>query len=108
MLRCVKLWAKNRGIYSNVFGYCGGVAYAILVAYIVKENPNLVVSQLLETFFKYYRYRQWSYNNPVHIGIHNDPKAVDFPIEPMLFLRRKQKRLLPYHHSGFPKYELNL
>lgn len=102
MLRCVKLWAKNRGIYSNVFGYCGGVAYAILVAYIVKENPNLVVSQLLETFFKYYRYRQWSYNNPVHIGIHNDPKAVEFPIEPMLFYVENKRDYFPIITPAFP------
>ena len=110
MLRCVKLWAKNRGIYSNVFGYCGGVAYAILVAYIVKQNPNLVVSQLLETFFKYYRYRQWSYNNPVHLRIHNDPNAVEFEIEPKvlpfgtrsMYYSESKRDLFPIITPAFP------
>jgi len=60
-LRCIKLWAKNRGIYSNVLGYCGGVAWAILVAYVHKLNPELETCQLLDTFFRYYRLRKWNY-----------------------------------------------
>ena len=81
-LRCIKLWAKNRGIYSNVHGYCGGVAWAILVAYICKENPNLECCQLLYTFFKYYRNRRWTNDNPLHIGeIKNNLDLVKFPID---------------------------
>jgi len=62
-LRCIKLWAKNRGIYSNVIGYLGGVSWAILVSRICKGYPNLKPNKLLYKFFKLYL--NWSWPDPI-------------------------------------------
>jgi len=73
-LRCVKLWAKNRGIYSNVLGYFGGIAYMILVAKICNKFPYLEPNMLLRNFFSYCLNREWSYDNPVIlVEVSNDP-----------------------------------
>ncbi|KAL7211529.1 hypothetical protein ACSBR2_014401 [Camellia fascicularis] len=39
LLRCVKLWAKRRGVYGNFLVFFGGVHLAILAAFICRRHP---------------------------------------------------------------------
>jgi poly(A) polymerase len=62
-LRAIKLWAKKRGLYSNVMGYLGGVAWAILVAKVCQMFPLLKPSRLIRKFFDVYS--NWDWTQPI-------------------------------------------
>ncbi|KAG7660368.1 PAP1 [[Candida] subhashii] len=62
-LRCIKMWAQQRAIYGNVYGFPGGVAWAMLVARICQLYPNAVSAVIVEKFF--HIYSQWSWPQPV-------------------------------------------
>ncbi|KAK6458807.1 Poly(A) polymerase central domain-containing protein [Scheffersomyces xylosifermentans] len=62
-LRCIKMWAKQRAIYGNIYGYPGGVAWAMLIARICQLYPNAVSAVIVEKFF--HIYSQWSWPQPV-------------------------------------------
>jgi poly(A) polymerase len=53
-LRCVKYWSRRRGIYGNILGFPGGVAWAILVARVCQLYPRAQPSTILSRFFRWY------------------------------------------------------
>ncbi|KAJ6837458.1 nuclear poly(A) polymerase 1 [Iris pallida] len=59
----MRLWAKCRGVYSNVSGFLGGINWALLVAWICQLYPNALPSMLVSHFF--WVYTQWHWPNSV-------------------------------------------
>ena len=56
LIRAVKVWARNRGIYGNKFGYLGGIACAIMVAKVCRQKQckNKQPTFIICEFFKQY------------------------------------------------------
>ncbi|XP_019093833.1 PREDICTED: nuclear poly(A) polymerase 3-like [Camelina sativa] len=59
LLRCVKLWAKRRGVYGNLNGFLGGVHLAVLAAFVCGYGPNATLSSLLANFFNIFAHWPW-------------------------------------------------
>mmetsp|Transcript_26696 Transcript_26696/g.39666 ORF Transcript_26696/g.39666 Transcript_26696/m.39666 type:complete len:635 (-) Transcript_26696:59-1963(-) len=63
VLRCVRRWAKVRGLYGNKLGYLGGVNFNILVAFVCQLYPNASPSSLLARFFRVLH--TWNWPDPI-------------------------------------------
>ncbi|KAF1927149.1 Poly(A) polymerase [Didymella exigua CBS 183.55] len=62
-LRAIKLWSTQRGIYGAVFGYPGGIAWAIMVARICQLYPMACGATILTKFFRLMG--KWPFPRPV-------------------------------------------
>lgn len=78
-LRAIKLWAKRRGIYSNVLGYLGGVSWAMLVARTCQLYPTATASTLLSKVFLVFS--QWPWPKPSFLRDNREDTApLGFPV----------------------------
>ncbi|KAL7573099.1 hypothetical protein ACA910_018782 [Epithemia clementina (nom. ined.)] len=59
VVRCVRKWAKARGLYSNKMGYWGGVNINIAVAQCLQLYPNACPASLLRKFFLVFKTWRW-------------------------------------------------
>lgn len=58
-LRFVKLWARKRGIYGNIYGFLGGISWTILTAFVCILYPTASPSRIVFRFFFLYENRKW-------------------------------------------------
>ena len=75
VLRGIKKWAQARGVYGNIYGYPGGVAWAIMVARVCQLYPCMQAGSVFMRFFTFHR-GWWKVpdsttgqvtNNPIHL-----------------------------------------
>eukprot|EP00930_Biecheleria_cincta_P046717 TRINITY_DN32254_c0_g1_i1.p1 TRINITY_DN32254_c0_g1~~TRINITY_DN32254_c0_g1_i1.p1 ORF type:complete len:536 (-),score=83.82 TRINITY_DN32254_c0_g1_i1:118-1725(-) len=67
LLRCVRHWAKRRGIYGQAqeFGYMGGIGWAVCCARVCQVEQSTQLSQLMNAFFS--MYSNWDFTCPIQL-----------------------------------------
>ncbi|ONM60948.1 Nuclear poly(A) polymerase 3 [Zea mays] len=65
LLRCIKLWARKRGLHCHYLGFFAGIHLAILAAYVCRKFPDASVSGLFAVFFQTFAHWPWQVPDPL-------------------------------------------
>jgi len=65
LLRFVRVWAKQRGVYGCFLGFFGGAAWAVCCARVCQLHPYLELPQLATRFFR--TLSRWDWRQPVAV-----------------------------------------
>lgn len=100
-LRTIRLWAKRRGIYSNLLGFPGGVAWALMTARICQLYPTASASTVVAKFFPIYY--QWRWPDPVILKkIEQGPPNMQHSVWNPRVDRRDQAHRMPIITPAYP------
>merc|ERR1719215_1100262 len=65
LLRFVRHWAKQRGVYGSFLGFFGGAAWAVACAHVCRAHPQLELSTLTARFFR--SMSRWDWKQPLSL-----------------------------------------
>lgn len=99
-LRAIKLWAKRKGIYSNILGFLGGVSWAMLVARTCQLYPNAIASTLIHRFF--WVFSQWEWPRPVLLRQPEENNNLNLPVWDPRYNPADRLHLMPIITPAYP------
>lgn len=65
LLRFVRHWGRQRGVYGSAVGFVGGPVWAVCCARVCQMNPDAELSQLVARFFR--TLGRWDWRQPVSL-----------------------------------------
>lgn len=99
-LRAIKVWASKRAVYGFVFGFPGGIAWALMVARVCQLYPFACGSTIIAKFFNLMQ--QWNWPRPVMLKDLETSNILNLQIWNPLHNYGDKQHLMPVITPAYP------